>query len=122
MTAALFIAKVLPWFMSAITIWMTLLAGNLHPKAWAVGLFNQCLWATWIVYTQNWGLAPMCVALTYVYLRNHFKWSKPGNQDGSNVVSASAAGTVGHFWRSFLPDVVRRTLHRFRLLAGQNKG
>jgi hypothetical protein len=27
--------------MSAMTIWMTLLAGNNHPRAWAVGLINQ---------------------------------------------------------------------------------
>lgn len=30
----------LPWLLSAITIWMTVLAGNKHPSAWLVGLIN----------------------------------------------------------------------------------
>ena len=33
----------LPWLMSAITIWMTLLAGNKHRSAWLIGLDNQAL-------------------------------------------------------------------------------
>ena len=65
---------ILPWIMSAITIYMTVLAGNVHRHAWAVGLFNQALWLTWIVMTGTWGLIPMNVALWIVYARNHLKW------------------------------------------------
>ena len=61
--------------LSCITIYMTLLAGNKKPNAWKIGLYNQILWATYIVATQSWGLTPMCLALTFVYLRNHFKWN-----------------------------------------------
>lgn len=68
------IAHYLPWLMSAITIWMTLMAGNKHPSAWAIGLFNQLLWLTWIVATASWGLLPMNIALWIVYGRNHMKW------------------------------------------------
>lgn len=64
----------LPWLMSVITIWMTLLAGNKHPKAWLVGIFNQALWLGWIVSSETWGLIPMNIALWVVYVRNHFKW------------------------------------------------
>jgi hypothetical protein len=64
----------LPWLLSAITIWMTLLAGNKHPRAWEVGLVNQALWLGWIVATANWGFLPMNVALWVVYMRNHLKW------------------------------------------------
>lgn len=64
----------LPWLMSAITIWMTLLAGNKHQSAWLVGLFNQGLWFGWIVATKNWGFLPMNFALWVVYARNHWKW------------------------------------------------
>lgn len=64
----------LPWLLSAITIWMTLLAGNLHPKAWLVGLLNQALWLVWIVATGTWGLIPLNAALWVVYGRNHLKW------------------------------------------------
>jgi hypothetical protein len=54
---------------------MTLLAGNNHPHAWAVGLGNQVLWVTWIIASETWGLIPMSIALGIVYARNHFKWN-----------------------------------------------
>ena len=66
----------LPWLMSAITIYMTVLAGNKSKHAWAVGLFNQALWLLWIVVTQSWGFLPMNAALWVVYARNHFNWNK----------------------------------------------
>ena len=47
----------MPWLLSAITIWMTVLAGNKHRSAWLVGLLAQAGWLLWIVYA-----------------RNHFKW------------------------------------------------
>jgi len=68
----------LPWLLSAITIWMTLLAGNLHRNAWLVGLANQLLWLVWIVATGTWGLIPLNVALWVVYGRNHLKWRAAG--------------------------------------------
>ena len=64
----------LPWFLSAITIWMSLLAGNKNRHAWLIGLANQALWLVWITLSENWGLLPMNVALWAVYLRNHMKW------------------------------------------------
>lgn len=66
----------LPWLLSAVTIWMTLLAGNKHRHAWAVGLGNQGLWLGWIIASASWGLLPMNAALWAVYARNHLKWSR----------------------------------------------
>jgi hypothetical protein len=66
----------LPWLLSAITIWMTLLAGNIHRSAWLVGLGNQALWLVWIVATGTWGLLPLNLALWIVYGRNHVKWQR----------------------------------------------
>ena len=66
----------LPWLLSAITIYMTVLAGNKSRHAWAVGLLNQALWLHWIVTVSAWGLLPMNAALWVVYLRNHVKWNK----------------------------------------------
>ena len=43
------IVTYLPWQLSVITIWMTVLAGNKHPSAWLIGLLNQALWLGWIV-------------------------------------------------------------------------
>jgi hypothetical protein len=64
----------LPWLLSGLTIWMTLLAGNHHPRAWLVGLAGQALWLVWIVAAGAWGLLPMNAALWIVYARNHLKW------------------------------------------------
>lgn len=66
----------LPWLLSAVTIWMNLLAGNKHRLAWAVGLANQALWLVWIILAEAWGFLPMNAALWAVYARNHLKWSK----------------------------------------------
>lgn len=65
----------LPWLLSAITIYMTILAGNKSKNAWLVGLINQGLWLSWIIAASAWGLIPMNIALWIVYARNHYKWS-----------------------------------------------
>lgn len=72
----IWVREYLPWLLSAVTIYMTVLAGNKHPKAWAFGLMNQALWLLWIVASSAWGLLPMNMALWIVYARNHLKWSK----------------------------------------------
>ena len=66
----------LPWLLSAITIYMTVLAGNKNRLAWAIGLANQALWLVWIVASASWGLLPMNLALWVVYGRNHLKWNR----------------------------------------------
>lgn len=71
-----FIKEILPWMLSCITIYMTVLAGNKHPKAWLVGLGNQLLWLVWIIGTKSWGFLPMNCAFWIVYYRNHVKWNK----------------------------------------------
>lgn len=66
----------MPWLMSAITIYMTVLAGNKNRHAWLIGLFNQALWLVWILATKNYGFLPMNAALWVVYARNHWKWRR----------------------------------------------
>lgn len=68
----------LPWLLSVITIWMTVMAGNKQPSAWLVGLLAQALWLVWIVASASWGLVPMNLALWAVYARNHMKWKGDG--------------------------------------------
>lgn len=70
------IRQYLPWLLSLITIWMTVLAGNKHRSAWLIGLCNQALWLIWIIATASWGLLPMNAALWIVYGRNHLRWTK----------------------------------------------
>lgn len=66
----------MPWLLSVITIYMTVLAGNKTRWAWAIGICNQALWLIWIVASQSWGLLPMNAALWIVYGRNHLKWMR----------------------------------------------
>lgn len=73
------IVEYLPWVLSGITIWMTLLAGNQHPNAWVWGLVGQALWLVFIIASQTWGLIPLNLALWVVYWRNHKMWSKKCN-------------------------------------------
>jgi signal transduction histidine kinase len=68
------VEQYLPWLLSAITIYMTVLAGDKHRLAWAVGLLNQGLWLVWIFAAEAYGLIPMNIALWIVYARNHLKW------------------------------------------------
>jgi len=69
-----YIIVYMPFALSAITIYMTVLAGNKNKFAWAVGLLNQFLWLLWILCSGNYGLLPMNFALWFVYFRNHVKW------------------------------------------------
>ena len=68
------VSTYLPWLLSVITIYMTVLAGNKSRNAWLFGLINQALWLIWILSTSAWGLLPMNFALWVVYARNHLKW------------------------------------------------
>lgn len=70
------LAIYMPWLLSVITIYMTVLAGNKTRWAWAVGLANQALWLIWIFASESWGLLPMNAALWFVYGRNHWKWMR----------------------------------------------
>lgn len=68
---------IIPYVLSAITIYMFFLAGNKKSYTWLVGLANQGLWLFWIIITRTWGLLPMNLALWIVYYRNNLKWRKP---------------------------------------------
>ena len=70
---AVFIAY-MPWLLSAITLYMNVLAGNRARHAWAIGLVGQAGWLAWIVASATWGLLPMNIGLWWVYGRNHLKW------------------------------------------------
>jgi len=67
----------LPWLLSALTAWMTILAGDKNRNAWAVGIVNQGLWLVWIVASQSWGFLPLNLVLWIVYTRNHWEWRRP---------------------------------------------
>lgn len=70
------LVNILPWFLSASTIYTMFLAGNVNRHTWLVGLVSQALWLTWICLSQSWGLIPGNIALWIVYSRNHIKWMR----------------------------------------------
>jgi hypothetical protein len=74
MTVDLTIRQLLPWLMSAITLWMTLLQGRKTWTAWLWGLLNQVLWLIYILYTHTWGLLPLNLGLWWLYARNLVRW------------------------------------------------
>lgn len=71
-----FIMANLPWAMSAITLYQTLAAGKLKRWAWLLAIGNQVLWFIWIISSPDrYGLLPMNLGLTAVFIWNHIKWS-----------------------------------------------
>lgn len=78
----------MPWLLSAITIYMTVLAGNKTRWAWLIGIADQVLWLVWIFAAETYGLLPMNAALCIVYARNHLKWMReplhPGDGETRN--------------------------------------
>ncbi len=68
------IANLLPWVISSLTITHVWLVGNKSLKGWVIALFNQLLWLTWVLVSQTWGLIPLNLVLTAMYLRNYLKW------------------------------------------------
>lgn len=67
---------VMPWCLSVVTLYMTFMAGNKHPKAWLIGIFNQLFWLLWIYLSNSWGFLPMNIGMWVMYYRNHVKWNK----------------------------------------------
>lgn len=67
---------ILPWVISAVTVYAMWLAGKKDIAAWPVSLFNQGLWLIWILLTHTWGLLPMNIALWIVFSYNHKNWTK----------------------------------------------
>jgi len=78
----------MPWLLSAITIYMTVLAGNKTRWAWLLGIANQALWLVWIMASASYGLLPMNLALWVVYGRNHLKWMREPDPNQSNKKSS----------------------------------
>jgi hypothetical protein len=64
------------WFLSALTILVTIATGMKNKNAWALGLTSQALWLLWIWATKQWGLLPLTFVLIVLYARNHVLWNR----------------------------------------------
>lgn len=68
------IVQYLPWGLSAMSITMAYVNGNLWRHTWLFGLCIQCFWLVWIICSKQWGFLVLCTFLFGVYTRNHLKW------------------------------------------------
>jgi hypothetical protein len=68
------VAEIIPWILSCVTLTAMWLLGNKHIAGWVLGLANQVLWVMFIAMYEAWGLLPLSLALTVVYVRNIIKW------------------------------------------------
>ena len=73
-----FIRAILPWGLSGLTFWSMVLAGDKKRLAWHIGLINQVFWMVYVITTKQWGLVPLTILMTGVYIRNLIKWKKNG--------------------------------------------
>lgn len=76
MSVDFIIRDCLPWGLSAMTIWMTVLQGKKNKAGWIVGLCNQVGWLVWQLYTHTWGLLPLSAVLWFLYIRNYRQWKR----------------------------------------------
>lgn len=61
----------------ALTLVAMYLVGLKSPWGWVVGLANQALWIALIRRRKLWGLAPLTLALIFLYSRNLRAWWWP---------------------------------------------
>ena len=66
----------IPWILAAWTVATMILAGNKNPLAWYSGIASQALWLYFDYRVEAWGLMPLAVILTAVYMRNLRRWQK----------------------------------------------
>jgi cadmium resistance protein CadD (predicted permease) len=67
----------LPWLLSASTLWMAYLQGDMNKAAWVVGLVGLVGQLGWFVLTfvsGLYGLLPLNIGLTILYARNYLAW------------------------------------------------
>lgn len=65
----------LPYLLSVLTLLLMYLAGIKWRWTWIYGLLSQVCWTTWYIAAEAWGLMPLTVCLTIIYLKNHFSWN-----------------------------------------------
>lgn len=68
--------QTLPLALSINTLVLMWLAGSKRVLGWWLAVGGQAGWAAFIVMFGAWGLAPMCVGLTIIYIRNLIRWRR----------------------------------------------
>ena len=66
--------QITPWVLMAWTVLTMELAGRKHPLTWHSGIASQGLWLYFDWTVEAWGLMPLALILTVVYVRNLRRW------------------------------------------------
>lgn len=76
--------QLIPLLCSFLTIRNMWLAGNHDYRAWGWGLVNQVAWTAFIITFNAWGLFPLTIILSGIYIRNLWKWKKEEKETVKN--------------------------------------
>ncbi len=66
----------IPWFLMGCTMVTMKLAGDKNPLAWKIGIASQAVWLYFDYTVEAWGLMPLAVILTAIYVRNLRRWQR----------------------------------------------
>jgi nicotinamide riboside transporter PnuC len=70
------IKTILPFITSAMTLLGMWLISEKKYIGWVVGLVNQILWVIFDFMYQAWGLLPLQIILSIIYIRAIIKWRR----------------------------------------------
>ena len=70
--------NLLSWMLTMGTVTVFWLAGNKDRRAWVLGIILQVPWLVFDYFTKAYGLMPLALVLSYMYIRNYIKWRSDG--------------------------------------------
>jgi hypothetical protein len=70
------VRQILPLALSVNTIIVMWLVGSKSALGWTLALIGQAGWLLFVFVFDAWGLLPLVVALSFVYTRNLWRWTR----------------------------------------------
>lgn len=81
--------------LGATALLSTHLAGERRRSAWVVGMISQAGWLGFMFLVHNFGFLVSFIGFTFVYIRNHRKWSQPAaEQTGPAATPDTTTGAA----------------------------
>jgi len=69
------------WILSVVGLTGFYLAGQKVWWSWYINIFNQALWLTYALVTDQYGFIAATLGYTFVFVKNAIKWTKERNQE-----------------------------------------